>query len=316
MSDIAVIIPVLNEELTVEATVRDFARELPDARLVVIDNGSEDTTPTILATLDREIEQLLVLQEPRRGKGIAVRTAFNQIHADRYLMVDGDSTYLASDAHRLLKAQAATGADLVVGDRRADGTYDGQNDRRMHGFGNGLVVTLVNRLFGASVNDVMSGYRVMERRLVEEYPLLVDGFELETDMTMFVLDRRLRFVEVPISYLARPPGSESKLNTFKDGFLVVRTIWRLCRIYRPLLFFVGLSVVLATLAVLAGLPAIIEYVQTGLVQRLPLAVLAVGLGVLAALSSGVGLMLDSLRHQSLAESERRLRRSTARRSTS
>jgi glycosyltransferase involved in cell wall biosynthesis len=293
----AIILPAYNEELTIEKTIRAFHEEVPTADIYVINNASVDATEE-LAT--RTLKELpcggRVINENRKGKGNAVRRAFLEIDADIYVMSDADMTYPANRIHDLIKPIQDGTADVVVGDRHSAGHYASENKRALHNFGNHLVKNMVNKLFNANLADIMSGYRAFNKKFVKTYPILVEEFEIETDMTLHTLDKRFRILEMPVEYQDRPEGSESKLNTIKDGTKVIFTIFRILRYYRPLMFFGIISVLLATLGIVFGYHVVEEWVRDGTVNHLPLAVLATGLELLAALSLAVGLILDSIIH--------------------
>jgi glycosyltransferase involved in cell wall biosynthesis len=311
MTHIAIILPAYNEELTVAATIEDFSRELPDASIWVINNRSTDNTEQ----LARETLRLLgcrgaVVSESRPGKGNAVRRALLDIDADFYVLADADLTYPASDVHALLKPVLAGDADMVVGDRHSQGQYAVENKRALHGFGNRLVRGLVNWLFHAKLADIMSGYRVFNRRFVKSYPILVEGFEIETDMTLHALDKRFRIVEIPSDYRDRPNGSVSKLNTVKDGVRVVSTIWNILRYYRPMLFFGGCAIAFALIGLIAAIPVINDWVREQYIHHVPLAILATGLELVAVAMASIGLILDSISQQDRRHFELELLRMT------
>ena len=307
MNQVAIILPAFNEASTIAATIKDFNCHLPKAAIWVINNRSSDTTEACA----RETVMSLgcsggVINEYRPGKGNAIRRAFTDVDADFYLMADADLTYPADQAEELLNFLISGNFDMVVGDRLGNGCYEKENKRHFHSFGNKLVRFLVNQLFGSNLNDIMSGYRVFSKRFVKNYAVLVEGFELETDITLFALDKRFRIAERPIIYKDRPEGSFSKLNTFKDGFKVIKTIFDILRYFRPLFFFSVLSFSFFCFGLLAGLPVIVEWIETGIILRLPLAILAVGLEVLSVLLLGIGLILDSIVHANRESFERGL----------
>jgi glycosyltransferase involved in cell wall biosynthesis len=304
---IAVVLPAYNEEQTIGAVIREFHAALPSAAIWVVNNRSSDKTEA----LAREALQLLgcaggVLNESRPGKGNAVRRAFLDIDADVYLLADADLTYPATEATRLMAPVLQGVADMVVGDRHSAGHYASENKRKFHGFGNRLVRDMVNGLFGSRLTDIMSGYRAFSRRFVKNYPILVEGFEIETDMTLHALDKRFRIVEIPVEYKDRPDGSVSKLNTFRDGTRVLLTIGNILRHYRPLVFFGGISVLLGLLGILAGLPVLIEWMAHRYIYRVPLAILATGLVIVSVVFAAIALLLDSIAHQDRRNFERTL----------
>ena len=288
-SRVAVIIPCYNEAVTIAKVVADFRSALPGAPIYVYDNNSSDET----AKLAKE-SGAIVRHEPRQGKGNVVRQMFRDIDADCYLMVDGDDTYPAEAAAALAAPILSGEADMTVGDRLSNGTYAEQNKRAFHGFGNDLVRTMIRWIYGYSFDDVMTGYRAMSRPFVKTFPVLSEGFQIETELSIHAVDRRWRIADVPIDYRDRPEGSESKLDTVGDGVKVVCAIASLFKNYRPLKFFSLIALVLALVGLILGLPIIGEFFATGLVPRLPTAVLAVAFMFLCGLSLATGLILDNV----------------------
>lgn len=285
---VAVVIPCLDEEATIGKVVEDFSSALPGARIYVYDNASTDSTS------QRALEAgAVVVREPKRGKGVVVRRMLRDVDADVYLLVDGDDTYPAAAAPGLVAPVLCGYLDMVVGDRISGGEYGRENKRPLHGLGNALVSNLIRSLYGECPTDTMSGYRAMSRAFVDCLPILTDGFELETELTIHAIDKDWRVGEVPVAYRDRPSGSSSKLDTFRDGARVMATILRLFRDYRPLPFFLSFSAVLAACSLLLGVPVIGEWLETGLVPRMPTAVLATGVGGLAAVSAVCGLVLSA-----------------------
>uniref|UniRef100_UPI004047BEBD glycosyltransferase family 2 protein n=1 Tax=Orrella sp. TaxID=1921583 RepID=UPI004047BEBD len=304
---LAVVLPAYNEQQTIAATIEEFHHVLPDAAIWVINNRSSDSTEQLARdTLFRLGCSGGVINETRPGKGNAVRRAFLEIEADIYILADADLTYPSEQAHVLLAPVISGEADMVVGDRHSGGHYAAENKRALHGFGNRLVRNLVNKLFHAKLADIMSGYRVFNRRFVKSYPILVEGFEIETDMTLHALDKRFRIVEIPIDYRDRPTGSFSKLNTLRDGARVLRTIGNILRYYRPLVFFGGAAILFAILGLIAGAPVIDEWLDDGYIRHLPLAILATGLQIVAIVLMTIGLILDSITHQDKRNFENQL----------
>lgn len=302
---IVVVLPAYNEEQTITATMESFHAVLPDIPIFVINNRSTDSTEkTALATLERLACRGGVINEKRPGKGNAIRRAFLDIDADIYVLADADLTYPANQVHELMAPVIAGEADMVVGDRHSSGHYATENKRALHGLGNRLVRGLVNKLFHANLADIMSGYRVFNRRFVKSYPILVEGFEIETDMTLHALDKRFRIVEVPISYRDRPAGSFSKLSTLSDGIRVLKTIWNILRYYRPLVFFFSASIIFSVMGLIAGIPVVEEWIRERYISHVPLAILATGLGIVAIVFSAIGLILDSITHQDKRNFER------------
>lgn len=285
---VAVLIPCYNEEQTVGKVVDDFRRVLPGADIWVYDNNSTDQTARIAQEHGARVRR-----EPRQGKGNVVRQMLRDIDADCYVLVDGDDTYPAEAAPDLVRPVLEGRADHVVGDRLSNGTYGDQNKRQFHGFGNGLVRWLIKVLYGFDYADVMTGYRAMSRPFARTYPVLSPGFELETELSIHAVDRSWRIEQVPIEYRDRPEGSVSKLNTVSDGIKVLRMIASLFKDYRPLPFFGIISLICLVLCLALGLPVVVEFRHTGLVDRFPTAILSMGLGLLAALFFTVGLVLDT-----------------------
>jgi glycosyltransferase involved in cell wall biosynthesis len=285
----ALLIPCFNEEKTIAQVINDFKTYLPDAAIYVYDNNSTDKT----AAIARE-NGAIVRHEHRQGKANVVRSMFYQIDADVYIMVDGDDTYPASQIQKLLQVMEKNNCDMVVGDRLSNGSYRKKETRAWHSFGNNLVRSLINMIFKSDLHDIMTGYRVFSRRFVKNYPVMCHGFELEAEMTIFALNHNLNIGEVPIDFADRPDGSISKLDTFSDGRKVVLTIFNLFRHYKPLQFFGAFSILFFFLSLFFGIPPIIEYFEFHFVYKLPSAVLASGIMLLAMLSLAIGLILDTI----------------------
>ena len=286
---VAVLIPCYNEAVTIGKVVDDFKRVLPDADIYVYDNNSKDNTAAIA-----EDHGAIVRTEPRQGKGNVVRQMFREIDADYYIMVDGDDTYPAEAAPRLLEPLMNDTADMTVGDRLSNGTYGEENDRAFHGFGNNLVRWLIKVIYGYAFDDVMTGYRAFNRIFVKTMPVLSEGFQIETELSIHAVDKRFRITDVPIDYRDRPEGSYSKLSTFGDGAKVLRAIASLFKDHKPMAFFGWLALILIVLGLIAGIPVIAEYFQTGLVPRFPTAILAIALVICGALSFTAGIILDTV----------------------
>lgn len=304
---IAVILPAYNEVQTIEDTIRAFHEALPEAAIWVVNNRSVDATESVARTTLLSLNCTGgVLNEPRKGKGNAVRRAFIEIDADIYILSDADLTYPAGRARDLIAPIIENRADMVVGDRQSEGHYKKENRRALHGFGNRLVRDLVNRLFKAELADIMSGYRAFSRHFVKCYPILVEGFEVETDMTLHALDKRFRIIEISVEYRDRPEGSFSKLNTFSDGAKVLFTIFSILRYYRPLAFFCGTAFLFALLGGLAAVPVFDDWIREQFIRHLPLAILATGLEIVAVLMMVVGLILDSITEQDKRNFEREM----------
>ena len=281
------LVPCYNEEVTVDKVVADFKRALPRARVLVFDNNSTDRT----AQVAREAGAM-VFHASRQGKGNVVKQMFDQVDADVYVMVDGDDTYPASAAPQLIEAYKRGGADMVVGARLA--SFEAGSFRRFHKFGNYLVARLISRLFSTHVTDILSGYRVFSKAFVKTIPLMSKGFEIETEMTLQALAKNFVITEVPITYGIRPEGSYSKLDTFSDGYLVLKLIFLIFKDFKPLVFFASLSALLCIITIAAGLFPIMDYIEHRYVYHVPLAVLATGTGILAALSCCIGVILDTI----------------------
>ncbi|HIY51856.1 MAG TPA: glycosyltransferase family 2 protein [Candidatus Olsenella avicola] len=288
-TNVAVLLPCYNEALTIGKVIDDFARELPGATIYVYDNNSADDTSAIA----RE-HGAVVRFEPRQGKGNVVRQMLRDIDADYYIMADGDDTYPAEFAPALLAPLMADEADTVVGDRLSNGTYGEENKRAFHGFGNDLVRWLINRLYGYQYTDIMTGYRSFNRVFAETLPVLSPGFQIETELSIHAADKRWRIQQVPIEYRDRPEGSVSKLNTFSDGLKVLGMIFSLFKDYKPLPFFSLLAALFFVVGLVLGVPVILEFAETGLVERLPTAVAAVAFCGLGALLLVCGLILDTV----------------------
>lgn len=286
---VAVLIPCYNEAVTIGKVVDDFKRVLPDADIYVYDNNSKDET----AAIAKE-HGAIVRMEPRQGKGNVVRQMFREIDADYYIMVDGDDTYPADAAPELLKPLMDDVADMTVGDRLSNGTYGEENDRAFHGFGNNLVRWLIKVIYGYAFEDVMTGYRAFNRIFVKTMPVLSEGFQIETELSIHAVDKRFRIQDIPIEYRDRPEGSYSKLSTFGDGAKVLRAIASLFKDHRPMAFFGWVALIFLVLGLVAGVPVIAEYFQTGLVPRFPTAILAIALVICGALAFTAGIILDTV----------------------
>lgn len=306
---IAICIPAYNEESTIFETIHIFHNALPSASIWVINNSSKDDTKDLALRALASLGCLGgVIDEINQGKGNAVRRAFLEIEADIYVLVDADLTYPAARIIDLLSPIIQGKADVVVGDRLSDGFYAIENKRPFHDFGNGLVRALVNYLFGSNLKDIMSGYRALNRRFVKTYPILVDGFEIETDMTIHALDKRFRICEVSVEYKDRPVGSFSKLSTFHDGKKVLLTIARIFRYYRPLIFFTCAAAFFGFLGLITAIPVFEDWITKRYIYHVPLAILAAGLEIIASLMMCVGLILDSNANYDKALFERELLR--------
>jgi len=283
---IAVLLPCYNEEAAIAQTIAGFRAALPTATIYVYDNNSKDRTIEVARAAGA-----VVRSERMQGKGNVVRRMFADVDADIYVMADGDATYDAEAAPQLVQRLVDEQLDMVVGSRvtQHDAAY-----RRGHVMGNKLLTGMLAKLFGRSFTDILSGYRVFSRRFVKSFPVLSGGFEIETEISVHALELRMPVGEVETRYFARPEGSASKLSTYSDGFRILNTIVTLYRIERPLLFFGAIGGLLALLALMLGIPLAITYYHTHLVPRLPTAIMATGLIILAALCFFAGLILDTV----------------------
>jgi glycosyltransferase involved in cell wall biosynthesis len=305
--DVAILLPAYNEEPTIAGTIAGFRSAMPSARIYVIDNNSGDGTAAIAEEILAQTGEGALLHEPRQGKGNAIRRGLLEIDADIFVMADADMTYPPEQIHELVAPIAEGRADMVIGDRFSLGDYSRENTRRFHEFGNNLIKTLVNTFFKAHITDIMTGYRAFNRTFARVYPIVVEGFELETDMTIFALRNRFRILEIPIRYRNRPVGSFSKLNTISDGLLVLSTVFNFIRHDKPFAFFSTIALCAACLGLLAGLPVLLEFAKTGIVSHVPLAILAAALEMVAITTFGTGLILDAVAHQCNIDHERTMR---------
>jgi glycosyltransferase involved in cell wall biosynthesis len=283
---VAVLVPCYNEEVAIAKVVKDFRAALPAAAIFVFDNNSTDNTAAAARAAGAK-----VFAEKHQGKGFVVRRMFADVEADVYVLVDGDATYDAPSAPAMVALLLDERLDMVVGNRvdRDLAAY-----RTGHRTGNRLLTSVVSGVFGPTFNDMLSGYRVFSRRFVKSFPVLSGGFEIETELTIHALELGLPVAEVDTPYYARPEGSASKLNTWRDGFRILRTIVRFYRAERPIPFFTGIGMVLAIVSVGLAVPLFVTYFEIGLVPRLPTAILSTGLMLLAFLSVAIGLVLDTV----------------------
>jgi len=284
--EIAVLIPCLNEEGGIADVVAGFRAALPGAAIYVYDNASTDETSARALAAGAQVRN-----EPLRGKGNVVRRMFADIDADVYVLVDGDGTYDAASAPAMIALLAGQHLDMVCG-KRIDS--DVRAYRQGHRLGNRVLTSLVAFLFGDRVTDILSGYRVMSRRFVKSFPALASGFETETELTVHALELRVPIAEVPTPYGARSAGTASKLNTWRDGWRILRTIARLVKEERPFAFFLSIGTILALTAIALAIPLLLEFLATGLVPRIPTAVLSTGLMLVAVMSFVCGLVLDTV----------------------
>ena len=296
-SKIAVLIPCYNESKTVAKVVKDYKKVLPEADIYVYDNNSTDGTDKIAKKAGA-----IVKYEYRQGKGNVIRSMFRDITADCYLMIDGDDTYPAEDARKMCDLVLSGKADMVIGDRLSS-TYFTENKRKFHNFGNRIVRLLINKLFKNNVKDIMTGYRAFSYEFVKSFPVLSKGFEIETEMTIHSIDKNFKLVEVPVNYRDRPKGSVSKLNTYSDGFKVLKTIATLFKEYKPFFFFSLVAKLLLLISIAFGLPVLISYFKTGLVMRFPTLIVSCIFLVMACLLWSCGIILDVIakKHKQLYE---------------
>jgi len=283
---IAVLVPCYNEEAAVASVVASFRKALPSAEIYVYDNNSRDRTAAVARDAGATVRS-----ERRQGKGHVVRRMFADVEADIYVLVDGDATYDAPSAPRMVDKLLDEHLDMVVGLRidQSQAAY-----RLGHRTGNRMLTGFLSSTFGQEFKDILSGYRVFSRRFVKSFPVLSDGFEIETELAVYALELSLPVAEVETPYYARPEGSFSKLNTWRDGFRILGTILKLYRSERPLRFFTIIGVLLALAAIILAIPIAITFIETGLVPRLPTAVLSMGLMIMALLSVSSGLVLDTV----------------------
>lgn len=288
MDKIAVLLPCYNESKTIAKVVSDFKRVLPEAVIYVYDNNSTDGTDEIARNAGATVRY-----EYKQGKGNVVRSMFRDIDALCYIMADGDDTYPAEDAPKLVRAVFEKHADMVVGDRLSS-TYFEQNKRPFHNFGNVLVRRMINKLFHNDIKDIMTGYRAFSYEFVKTFPVLSEGFEIETEMTIHACDKNMNIENVVVDYRDRPEGSVSKLNTVPDGIKVIKTIIRLVKNYRPFFFFNTISIILWIISLILFIPVFHEYLITGLVPRMPTLVTSGFIAIAGLLSFFAGLILDVL----------------------
>lgn len=291
MDKIAVLIPCYNEEKTIEKVVNDFRNCLPEAKIYVYDNNSNDKTAELAAKAGA-----IVKHEYKQGKGNVIRRMFREINAECYIMTDGDDTYPAEFAREMCDLVLEKKVDMVVGDRLSS-TYFEENKRPFHNFGNSLVRKSINFLFDNDIKDIMTGYRAFSYEFVKTFPILSQGFEIETEMSIHAVDKNMYVENVIIEYRDRPEGSESKLNTYSDGFKVLKTILRLYRTYRPLGFFGIIAALLALLSIGFFIPVLTEFLKTGIVPKYPTLIVCGFTMMAALLSFFTGMMLQTIVRQ-------------------
>ncbi|HIU74821.1 MAG TPA: glycosyltransferase [Candidatus Pelethocola excrementipullorum] len=306
MDKVAVLIPCYNESKTIAKVVEDFKRVIPEATIYVYDNNSSDGTDEIAKKAGA-----VVRYEYQQGKGNTIRRMFFEVDAECYLMVDGDDTYPAANAREMVNKVLEKKVDMVVGDRLSS-TYFEENKRPFHNFGNSIVRGSINLWFKNDIKDIMTGYRAFSYRFVKTFPVLSKGFEIETEMSIHAIDKNMFMENVVIDYRDRPEGSESKLNTFSDGFKVIKTIIRLFRTYCPMKFFGIISGGLAVLSLAFFIPVLNEYFRTGLVSRIPTLVMC-GFVMIAAIQSLFsGILLQTIYQKNRQDFEMQLERVTRR----
>ena len=300
MDRIAVLVPCYNESTTIAKVVLDWKRELPEAVVYVYDNNSSDGTDEIARSAGA-----IVRYERQQGKGNVVRRMFQDIDAECYIMVDGDDTYPADEGPAMARMVLEGGVDMVVGDRLSS-TYFSENRRPFHNFGNTLVRGSINRMFRNNIRDIMTGYRAMSYRFVKSFPVVSEGFEIETEMTIHAIDKNMYVNNHVITYKDRPEGSESKLDTVSDGMKVINKMMHLYCDYRPMQFFSIIATMLMIIAMILFLPVLSEYLHTGLVPRIPTLVTAGFVTIAAIMSVFAGLVLATIKHKERREFEFRL----------
>ena len=292
MPKIAVLIPCYNEEMTVTKVVKDFQKSIPDADIYVYDNNSTDKTAELAKAAGA-----IVRKEVCQGKGNVVRSMFRDIDADVYVMVDGDDTYPADQVQKLIDPVLYEQSDMVIGDRLSNGTYYSENKSAGHSFGNKLVKGLINSLFHAHINDIMTGYRVFSRRFAKCMPVMSNGFQIETEMTIFSLVYGMNIKELPIDYRDRPEGSFSKINTLQDGARVLQTLFNFLSVERPCFCCSLIALIFVIFGLINGIPVIIEFAETHYIYKIPSAILASALFMIAFLLLTIGIIMDSIRNQ-------------------
>ncbi len=300
MDKIAVLIPCYNESKTIGKVVTDFKQVLPEATIYVYDNNSTDGSAEIAKNAGA-----VVRFEHQQGKGNVIRRMFREVNAHCYLMVDGDDTYPAESAIDMVKPVLLRNADMVVGDRLSS-TYFEENTRRFHNFGNSFVRRSINRLFKSDIKDIMTGYRAFSYLFVKTFPVRSKGFEIETEMTIHAVEYDMLVENVVINYQDRPDGSESKLNTYSDGFKVMKMIERLYRNYHPFAYFGIIAIILAIISIIIMIPVFGTYLQTGLVPRFPTLIISGGIMIIAILMFITGIILHNLLAKDKIEFEFRL----------
>ena len=305
MDKIAVLIPCYNEGKTIEKVVLDFKRVLPESKIYVYDNNSTDDTGVVAKNAGA-----IVIKEHQQGKGNVIRRMFSEIDAECYLMVDGDDTYPAEVAPEMVEKILVDRADMIVGDRLSS-TYFEENKRPFHNFGNTLVRWSINTLFKNDIKDIMTGYRAFSYRFVKTFPVLSKGFEIETEMSIHAIDKNMFVENVVVEYRDRPEGSESKLNTYSDGFKVMNTIIRLLRTYRPGMFFGMISAILALISISFFIPVFTAFMETGEVAQFPTLIVCGFVMQSAIISFFAGFVLKTIYQKNRQDFEMDLYRVTS-----
>lgn len=291
-NEIAILIPCYNEEKTIEKVINDFKKELPEAKIYVYNNNSNDMTKEIAKK-----NGAIVIDEYKQGKGNVVRSQFRDVDANIYIMVDGDDTYPAEYVHKLIEPIINGEADMVIGDRISNGTYKNENKRPFHELGNNLVKKSINLLFKTKLKDIMTGYRAFNKRFVKNMPILSEKFEIETEMSLYALDKKYIIKEIPIEYRDRPNGSKSKLNTLSDGAKVIKTIIKMFKDYKPFKFFSIIASLFFIIGLIVGIPVLDEFFKTRYITKVPSAILATGIMSLSAVFLQCGIILDTITRQ-------------------
>ncbi len=300
MDNIAVLIPCYNESKTIKKVIEDFKKELPEAKIYVYDNNSKDGTDEIAKKAGA-----IVRYERKQGKGNVIRSMFREIDAKCYIMVDGDDTYPADYAKKICEPILEKNCDMVIGDRLSS-TYFSENKRPFHNTGNVVVRKMINMIYKSDIRDVMTGYRAFSYGFVKTFPVLSKGFEIETEMTIHTLDKNMGVENIIVEYRDRPEGSSSKLNTFKDGFKVIKTIINFYKNYKPLSFFTWLTVILSIIGTIFLVPVLIDYILTGLVPKIPSFVASIFFYIAAVQSFFGGLILHTIVKKSRQDFEMKL----------
>lgn len=287
MSKIAIIIPCYNEVITIRSVIEDCKKYLPQADVYVCDNNSTDNTVKIAKEAGA-----IVMYESRQGKGNVIRKMFREIDADCYVMIDGDGEHPLNCVKEMCNMVLNEKIDMVIGDR--SNVYFNKNKRRFHNIGNKIVRFIINKIFRSNIKDIMSGYRVMSRFFVKSFPVLSEGFEIETEMTIHALDKKFSIKEYPIDYIERPKGSVSKLNTFSDGFLVLKTIFVLFKDYKPFYFFSIIAFILFSVSMILFIPIFIEFLQTSKVPRYPTLIVSGAIATMSLVMLVCGIILQTI----------------------